>query len=81
MRVEHFDSDTQAMNLLEDDRPAKHAPAEVQLRYWEAQYEYLKEAYKNMPRTKERQQVALLRDEAQRNRNLFRGKVNVGGSS
>lgn len=75
MRVEHFDADTQVMSLLEDDIPSRNATPEAQLAYWEAQYEYLKQAYNSMPRTKARQQVALARDEAQRQRNYFRNKV------
>lgn len=75
MRVEHFDSDTRVMTLLEDDVPNRNATPEAQLAYWEQQYEYLKNAYNSMPRSKARQQTALLRDEAQRQRNYFRGRV------
>lgn len=75
MRVEHFDSELHVSSLLEDDVPSKSASPAMQYGYWLHQYEYLKRAYENMPRTKERQQVALLRDQAQRARNHYRGML------
>lgn len=79
MHVEHYDSDSRTVRVLQDEVKYREVPpstdVEASYKYWTYVFEELKKRYDHMPRTKERQTVALERDRAQRHMNHFKGKL------
>lgn len=79
MIVEHWDVDTQQVNMLQTEFKWDAEPVDAgdptRYRYWVWRVEYLKKSIANMPRCKQRQQVGLALDEARRQVNVFKRRV------